>query len=90
MCPGAEPAVKEALRTTTRASRIAQYVKLTSRCPQSWDLWLWLGKDYESDGRLVEAGRCYERVLTIDYGNEVAQALLANVRQRLNQKPAGQ
>jgi hypothetical protein len=88
VCPGAESAVKDALQTAAVAARVQKYEKLTKRCPQSWDLWLWLGKDYESENKLAEAGRCYERVLTLDYENEVAQALLANVRRRQNSKPA--
>jgi hypothetical protein len=86
VCPGAESSVKDALQTAATHARIPKYEKLTKRCPQSWDLWLWLGKDYESEQKLAEAGRCYERVLTLDYANEVAQALLANVRRRQNSK----
>lgn len=84
-CPGIESSVVEALQTTDVAQRIRKYSTLTSRCPHSWDLWLWLGKDYQSQGRMVEAGRCYERVLTLDYSNEVARALLAVVRKNLNE-----
>ena len=85
LCPGVDNAVNDALQTAERNARIQKYEKLSQRCPQSWDIWLWLGKDYEGAGRLVEAGRSYERVLTIDSGNEVAQALLANVRKRQNE-----
>ena len=85
-CAGLEPEVKDALQTLDRAARIGKYEKLTRRCSQSWDLWLWLAKDYESEGKLAEASRCYQKVLTLDNGNELAQSGLANVNQKLNIK----
>ena len=83
VCPGIEDGVTEALKTTDTASRVRQYESLTTRCPNSWDLWLWLAKDYESTGRYVEANRSLERVLTLNRTSEAAQALLSVVRRKL-------
>ncbi|MCB0321957.1 MAG: tetratricopeptide repeat protein [Bdellovibrionales bacterium] len=85
LCPGLEASVSDALRTVNTPSRIEKYERLTRGCPASADLWLWLGKDYEAEGRLVEANRSFENVLVHDPGNEAAEALLALVRQRLNE-----
>lgn len=86
-CPGVESAVSAALRTEEASQRIRRYEDLTRKCPTSADLWLWLGKDYQSQGRLVEANRAFENVLVYDPGNEAARALLAVVRRTLNQAP---
>jgi len=90
LCPGLESQVSDALTTTDAPARIRQYENLTRRCPDSADLWLWLGKDYQSVNRLAEASRCFERVLLIDSSNEVAQALLSVVQEKLNEDSAGQ
>ena len=89
VCPGLESDVSDSLTTTDTESRIRKYESLTRRCPDSADLWLWLGKDYQSEKRLAEASRCFERVLLIDGSNEVAQALLSVVKKELNKTSSG-
>ncbi len=87
-CNGSESAVKDALQTLDRQARIGKYEKLSRRCPQSSDIWLWLAKDYESSNKLAEANRCFEKVLMIDPGNQEALGGLTSVKQKLNDKPA--
>lgn len=84
LCPGMESSVSEALRTEAQGLRIQKYEKLTRACPESEDLWIWLGKDYQSAGMLVQAMRSFERVLVVNSSNEEAQELLASVKKQLN------
>lgn len=91
VCSSAEADVNDALLTTDLHQRIRKYESLTVRCPNSADLWLWLGKDYAKDGQPVKAGRCYERALIADASLKEAQDLLDENRKELNKKgePAG-
>ncbi|OVE80199.1 hypothetical protein BVY02_01050 [bacterium J17] len=81
VCSGMETEVNDALLTVNVEQRIAKYKSLVNRCPASSDLWLWLGKEYKLQGRNVEAGRCFEKVLVIDNDNEEAESLLGEVRE---------
>lgn len=87
-CPQVEDSVAEALTTTDRTKRIAMYESLTKRCPNSADLWTWLGKDYSRDGNLVKAANSLERALILDSSNEEARSLLATVRSELATRKA--
>ncbi len=91
-CPSVESEVSATLTNLDTKQRIRSYESLTTRCPQSADIWLWLGKDYSKDGQLVKAGRAYERVLIIDASHKEAQELLEANRKELNahagKKPA--
>ena len=82
LCPGIESGVSEALRTESAKDRIAKYNSLTLRCPNSSDLWFWLGKDYESLRRYSDAIRSYERVLALEPENKAAKVLLKVVKER--------
>lgn len=82
-CPGIESQVNDALTTVDTDQRIAKYVQLTNRCSHSWDLWLWLGKDYQKKNRLVQASRCYEKALILNNQAEEAEQLLAESRKKL-------
>lgn len=84
LCPSIESEVSSALITTELRARIRKYESLTTRCPDSWDLWLWLGKDYEKNGEPVKAGRSFERVLVLNNANKEASDLLAENRRKLN------
>lgn len=75
LCPGTEKRVNDALTTTDMAERIAKYEALTARCPESSDLWVWLGKDYESMKMFSDAGRCYQRAIGLDPSNAEAKSL---------------
>ncbi len=87
-CPSIESEVSQNLINTDVNTRIRNYESLTTRCPDSWDLWLWLGKDYEKDGQPVKAGRSFERVLILNSGNKEASDLLAENRRKLNNPEA--
>lgn len=91
-CPGIESQVNEALTTIDIEQRIAKYVTLTNRCPHSFDLWLWLGKDYEKRNKLVQASRCYEKALVLNNQSEEASRLLEQSRRKLGSesKPRAQ
>lgn len=80
LCPGLESDVTSALTTVNIDDRIRQYRRLTSRCPESYDLWLWLAKDFYSAGRIAEAEKAANRVLSLDAGNSSASALITNIR----------
>ncbi|MFN8392052.1 MAG: hypothetical protein U0136_17305 [Bdellovibrionota bacterium] len=84
LCPSVESEVNDALITVDLKQRIRKYESLTLRCPQSADLWLWLGKDYSKDGEDVKAGRSFEKVLVIDATNKEASDLLTENRKKLN------
>ena len=88
VCPGLESQVTDALTTTGLDERLQKYVRLTSRCSNSWDLWLWLGKDYQKKKQLVQASRCFEKSLIINAQNPEAEELLAKTRKELN-APSG-
>lgn len=88
-CPAVEKPAAEALQMTNIGERVRRMQQLTTRCPQSPDLWLWLGRDYQAQKRLVEAQRSFEKVLTLDSGNQEAQAQLAAIRQQLNNMNKG-
>ncbi len=66
LCPGLESEVVKALQVVELAARRQIYESLVVRCPNSSDLWAWLGRDYEAEGKLDRAGRCYEKSLRID------------------------
>ena len=83
-CPNVERDVTAALTTEETEIRAAKYLALTIRCPSSWDLWLWLGKDYLKLNRNAEAGRAFEKVLNLNSGNAEATDLLLEVRKRQN------
>ncbi|MBP9838209.1 MAG: hypothetical protein KBC84_05795 [Proteobacteria bacterium] len=85
-CPSVESDVTAALTTLDLKDRIRKYESLTNRCPDSWDLWLWLGKDYEKNKESVKAGRCFEKALVINNSSEEAQKLLDDNRRRLNMR----
>lgn len=87
VCPGTEDGVSDALGTVNATERIRKYEQLVRRCPSSADLWLWLGKDYQSAGRRQEARRAFERVLVIDRDNEAAKALLKVVENPSEEEP---
>lgn len=84
-CPAVESLVSDALTTIDRRERVRKYERIVLRCPQSPDLWLWLGKDHYQSGSYVEAGRCFDRVLVLDGSVEEARELLSEVRVKLNQ-----
>ena len=84
VCSTLEKEVNTALVTTDIRQRIRAYESLTARCPDSWDLWLWLGKDYAKTQQLVKAGRCFEKVLILNPTNEEAQDLANENRRKLN------
>ena len=84
LCPSVESETTDALTTTDLRARIRKYESLTNRCPDSADLWLWLGKDYEKAELPVKAGRCFERVLVLDASNKEASDLAAENRRKLN------
>lgn len=83
-CPGTENSVSEALRTTDVNERIRKYNTLTKYCSNSSDIWFWLGKDYQSQGRYADAKRCFDKVLVLDPDNEAAKALLKIVNSKAN------
>jgi len=89
LCPNIEKETNTALLTTDVRQRIRAYESLVTRCPDSWDLWLWLGKDYSKSQQLVKAGRCFEKVLVLNPTNEEAQQLAAENRKKLNNPKAG-
>lgn len=84
LCPGTEQSVSDALRTENTQERIRKYTTLTYKCPESSHLWVWLGKDYETQNQLADAVRCYERALIADPTDRDAAALLAGVKERIN------
>ena len=84
LCPGTESSVSEALRTENIDQRVLKYKALTDKCPDSSQLWVWLGKDYESRGELADAVRAYERALIADPSDRDAAGRLASVRDRIN------
>ena len=84
ICPNVERDVTAALTTEETEIRAAKYLALTIRCPNSWDLWLWLGKDYLKLNRNAEAGRAFEKVLSLNNGNAEATDLLLEVRKHQN------
>ena len=88
VCPGLESQVTEALTTTALDERLQKYLRLTTRCSNSSDLWLWLGKDYQKKKLLVQASRCFEKSLILDNQNKEAEELLAKTRKELNATPA--
>ncbi len=88
VCPGLEREVTDALTTTALDERLQKYIKLTTRCSNSWDLWLWLGKDYQKKKQLVQASRCFEKSLILNAQNEEAEELLTKTRKELNAPPA--
>jgi len=89
VCPGMENDVNEAITTTVRAERIRKYEVLARRCPSSWDLWLWLGRDYLRDNKLAAAGRSYERVLVLNPNQAEADEQLRRIRARQNESSSG-
>lgn len=86
VCPKSEKEVTEALQILDLASRIKKYETIVSKCPDSWDLWLWLAKDYEKNHQLVQAGRSYEKVLVINPANDEARVSAEENRKLLNAK----
>ncbi len=86
-CPDVEKEVTTALQTLDLQQRIKKYESLVNRCPESWDLWFWLGQDYEKNKQLVQAGRCYDKVLVINPNNEEAEKLATANRKFLNSRP---
>ncbi len=84
VCPSIESEVNDALLTTDLRQRIRKYESLTVRCPNSGDLWLWLGKDYSKDNQLVKDGRSFESSLIADASLTEAQELLDANRKELN------
>jgi len=87
ICPGLEDVVNDAVTTIAVENdeidrKIKKLSLLTRRCPTSWDLLLWLGKEYQRRGRIVDATRCFEQVLSLDSGNKEAALLLKKLRER--------
>jgi tetratricopeptide (TPR) repeat protein len=82
-CPGSEAAVTAALTEENQSARVAKYESLTSRCPESIDLWLWLGKAYDSGKQYADAMKAYDRALLLDPSNDEAKGLKAESRRRL-------
>ncbi len=79
LCPSVEESVTEAITTTDRDSRIKKYRQLTRSCPDSADIWLWLGRDYKSAGRTSEARQALEQASYLDPANAEAKQLLSEI-----------
>ena len=79
LCPSAEQPVTEAITTTDRDARIQKYRRLTRSCPNSADLWLWLGRDYKDAGRASEARQALEQAAYLDPNNAEVKQLLSEV-----------
>lgn len=76
-CPVRENLIRDALLETDRAQRLGKYRALTGLCPQSYDLWLWLGKDHFSGHELIDAAYALEYAVSLspDKSPEHAEAL---------------
>lgn len=83
-CGGMDSSVNDALTTTDVGERIRKFSFLTSRCPSSWDLWLWLGHDQYQAGKWTAAAQSFERVLALNPGNAEAQSLLERAHRTQN------
>lgn len=79
-CPGMEKSVNEALTADTQTDRIAKYETLTTRCSDSVDLWILLGKEYQGIKKNTEASRSFQRALSLEPSNAEAKQLLEAVR----------
>ena len=84
VCAGLDSQVNAALTTTNMSERIEKYRSLVNRCPNSADLWFWLGRDYYRQNNLAQAGRCLEQALVLNSGNTEARNMLAEVRRQQN------
>lgn len=82
-CPGSEAAVTAALTEENQKKRVAKYEALTSRCPESADLWIWLGKAYDSGEQFTDAIKAYDRALLLDPSNDETKGLKAEAKKRL-------
>jgi hypothetical protein len=85
-CPNVEEEAKEALVNTDPYTRMEQYRALSQRCPESADVWFWLGKDYLAEGRLLEARNCLENAVLRNRSLDHARTLFEAVDSQLNKK----
>lgn len=83
-CPGVESSVSDAVRSTNPADRISKYKQLTLRCPTSPDLWIWLGKEYQTQNKLLDARRCFEQAISLDGANMEARGSLDEVKKNMS------
>jgi tetratricopeptide (TPR) repeat protein len=82
VCPGIERSINAALTTTDVKERTAKYELLATRCPESPDLWIWLGMEYEHLKKMGEAARCYRKALIADGENVEAKSLLEQLQSK--------
>jgi hypothetical protein len=86
-CANSEGDVTDALTTLDRTERIKKYRRLTNTCPESYDIWLWLARDFYAENRLAEATRAANQVLLLDSGNPHAAGLLQQIRSTRDDTP---
>lgn len=82
VCPGLEKNAGDAMITLDREERLSKYKMLTVRCPDSYDLWIWLAKDYFELGFYDKSSMALSRVLAINPGNSDAMGLRSLLRKR--------
>jgi tetratricopeptide (TPR) repeat protein len=80
ICPTLERQTNDALITVKPEERIRKFEYLVRVCQRSEDLWLWLGESYLQQDELIQAKRCFERVLMLDNNNQAARTHLNNIR----------
>ena len=85
LCPSIESEVSSTLTTSDPEKRASKLEALSSRCPNSGDLQLWLAQAYLRQGENVKAYRSLERAVLLDPSNDQAKALLKETRDKLNQ-----
>ncbi len=66
VCPGTERQVNDAITTVEDGEQIDKLLSLTRACPNSSDLWQWLGEAYQRTNQSVSANRCFKRARELE------------------------
>lgn len=76
LCPEVERDTAKTLVIPDTQTQIDHYTILVKRCPNSPDLWTWLGEAYYRKGLVISAKKCFQQALFLDSSHPLSKKYL--------------